>query len=120
MGKRLRSPVLAISSQSRSGYNGDGEAKVRLDTLKESGDLEYTADAVAFLTPPLKDETRQATGQAKALDLTVAKNRNGETGRVELIFRPDRGTMRPESQHAETPGGPPGGDGVPTADSAVF
>jgi hypothetical protein len=115
VGKRLRSPVLAISSQSRRGYNGDGEAKVRLDTLKESGDLEYTADAVAFLTPPLKDETRQATGKAKALDLTVAKNRHGEKGAVELIFRPDHGTFRPESERTA-----PSGDGVPRADSAVF
>jgi hypothetical protein len=116
VGKRLRSPVLAISSQSRSGYNGDGEAKVRLDTLKESGDLEYTADTVSFLTPPLKDETRQATGQAKAIDLTVAKNRHGEKGAVELIFRPDRGTFRPEAKHAD----PPRGDGASRADEPVF
>jgi len=119
VGKRLRSPVLAISSQSRSGYNGDGEAKVRLDTLKESGDLEYTADAVAFLTPPRKDESRQATDPARAIDLTVAKNRHGRKheGRdaVELIFRPDRGQFRPEA-----PQGSPGGDGMPQADSAVF
>ena len=113
---QLRSPVLAISSQSRSaGYSGGGSAD--LDTLKESGDLEYGADVVAILTEP---DERQATDPAAPVDLTVAKNRNGETGRVELIFRPDRGTMRPESQHAETPGGPPGGDGMPTADSAVF
>jgi replicative DNA helicase len=113
---QLRSPVLAISSQSRSaGYSGGGSAD--LDTLKESGDLEYGADVVAILTEP---DTRQATDPAAPVDLTVAKNRNGETGRVELVFRPDRGTMRPESQHAETPGGPPGGDGVPTAEGAVF
>jgi replicative DNA helicase len=113
---RLRSPVLAISSQSRSaGYSGGGSAD--LDTLKESGDLEYGADVVAILTEP---DDRQATDPAAPVDLTIAKNRNGETGRVELIFRPDRGTMRPESQHAETPGGPPGGDGMPTTDSAVF
>jgi hypothetical protein len=101
VGKRLRSPVLAISSQSRKGYNGEGEAKVRLDTLKESGDLEYTADTVSFLTPPLKDEARQATGEARAMDLTVAKNRHGEKGAVELIFRPDRAQFRPEAPREE-------------------
>lgn len=109
---QLRSPVLAISSQSRSaGYSGTGSAD--LDTLKESGDLEYGADVVAILTEP---DDRQATDPASPVDLTVAKNRNGETGRVELIFRPDRGTMRPEAYHAE----PPAGDGLPQADSAVF
>jgi replicative DNA helicase len=108
---RLRSPVLAISSQSRSaGYSGGGSAD--LDTLKESGDLEYGADVVAILTEP---DDRQATDPAAPVDLTVAKNRNGETGRVELIFRPDRGTMRPESYHDAAPGPPaaPSGDGAP-------
>lgn len=108
---RLRSPVLAISSQSRSaGYSGGGSAD--LDTLKESGDLEYGADVVAILTEP---DDRQATDPAAPVDLTVAKNRNGETGRVELIFRPDRGTMRPESYHDEAPGSAaaPSGDGAP-------
>lgn len=108
---QLRSPVLAISSQSRSaGYSGGGSAD--LDTLKESGDLEYGADVVAILTEP---DDRQATDPASPVNLTVAKNRNGETGRVELIFRPDRGTMRPESYHDEAPGQPgtPSGDGAP-------
>jgi replicative DNA helicase len=106
---RLRSPVLAISSQSRSaGYSGGGSAD--LDTLKESGDLEYGADVVAILTEP---GDRQATDPAAPVDLTVAKNRNGETGRVELIFRPDRGTMRPEAVHDETEMGAPRGDSAP-------
>jgi len=111
---QLRSPVVAISSQSRSaGYSGGGSAD--LDTLKESGDLEYGADVVAILTEP---DDRQATDPASPVDLTVAKNRNGETGRVELIFRPDRGTMRPESYHDEPPQptakeAPPGGDSAP-------
>jgi replicative DNA helicase len=98
LGMRLRSPVLALASQHR-GANYAQSGSSNLDTLKESGDLEYSADAVAFLTPA---EDRMATDPARALNLTVAKNRHGETGRVELIFRPDLGTMRPESHHAES------------------
>ena len=91
---RLRSPVLAIASQSRAaGYSGGGSAD--LDTLKESGDLEYGADVVAILTEP---DDRQATGSATPVDLTVAKNRNGETGQVTLVFRPKRGEMRPAAK----------------------
>lgn len=108
---QLRSPVLAIASQNRGAKYSDG-GRASLDTLKESGDLEYGADVVAILTEP---DDRQATDPASPVNLTVAKNRNGETGRVELIFRPDRGTMRPESYHDETPGqtGAPSGDGAP-------
>ena len=111
VGMRLRSPVLALASQHRGANYGKG-GSANLDTLKESGDLEYSADAVAFLT---ETEERMATSPARALDLTVAKNRHGETGTVELIFRPDWGTMRPESYHAEPSGRTTGagGDGRP-------
>jgi replicative DNA helicase len=106
VGMRLRSPVLALSSQNRSAdYGKKGGGSARMDTLKESGDLEYSADAVAFLT---ESEERMATAPARALNLTVAKNRHGETGAVDLIFRPDWGSMRPESYHADPE---PSGDG---------
>jgi replicative DNA helicase len=95
---RLRSPVVAISSQSRAaGYSSGGSAD--LDTLKESGDLEYGADVVAILTEP---EERQATDPATPVDLTVAKNRNGETGEVKLIFRPKQGEMRPAARRGRS------------------
>jgi replicative DNA helicase len=48
---------------------------------------------VLFLTEALD---RQATLPARAVELTVAKNRHGDTGKVALIFRPDLGTMREE------------------------
>jgi hypothetical protein len=43
----------------------------------------------------------------------VAKNRHGETGRVELVFRQAEGTMMPEAKHDETEMGTPRGDGAP-------
>lgn len=93
---RLRSPVLAIASQSREAGNyAEGKGKARLDSLKESGDLEYGADVVLFLTPA---SDRTATSPARAVDLTIAKNRHGDTGRVDLIFRPDVGTLREEAK----------------------
>jgi replicative DNA helicase len=112
VGMGLRSPVLAIASQNRAtGNYGGGDAQetpsgsARLDSLKESGDLEYSADAVAFLTPPIADPSRNArvVEPNRALDLTVAKNRHGETGRMELIFRRDEGTIMPEARHDGTP-----------------
>lgn len=93
---RLSSPVLALSSQNRSqGDYGSGKGKAALDSLKESGDLEYASDVVLFLTPA---EDRTTVKPAVAVDLTVAKNRHGETGKVEMIFRPDIATMREQAR----------------------
>jgi len=89
---RLKSPVLALASQNRAqGDYGNGGGAAALDSLKESGDLEYQADAVLFLTEAKK---RQATPPARAVDLTLAKNRHGEIGKVELLFRPELATLR--------------------------
>jgi replicative DNA helicase len=92
----LRSPVLALASQNRSAGNyGAGKGTAALDSLKESGDLEYAADVVLFLT---EAQERCATPPARAVELTVAKNRHGDTGKLGLIFRPDLGTMREEAR----------------------
>src|SRR5215467_376710 len=92
----LRSPVLGLASQNRSAGNyGNGKGTAALDSLKESGDLEYAADVVLFLT---EAQEHRATPPARAVELTVAKNRHGDTGKVGLIFRPDLGTMREEAK----------------------
>ena len=92
----LHSPVVALASQNRSASNyGNGKGSAALDSLKESGDLEYAADVVLFLT---EAQERCATPLARAVELTVAKNRQGDTGKLSLIFRPDLGTMREEAR----------------------
>jgi replicative DNA helicase len=92
----LHSPVLALASQNRSAGNyGNGKGSAALDSLKESGDLEYAADVVVFLT---EAQERMATPPARAVELTIAKNRHGDTGKVGLIFRPDLGTMHQEAR----------------------
>jgi len=50
---------------------------------------------VLFLT---EAQERCATPPARAVELTVAKNRHGDTGKVGLIFRSDLGTMREEAR----------------------
>ena len=90
---QLESPVLAIASQNRAGgdYGSDKSGSASLDSLKESGDLEYAADVALFLT---RDDARPAQHPARSVRLTVGKNRHGETGHVDLVFRPDLATMR--------------------------
>lgn len=92
---RLDSPVLAIANQNRADGNYSRGGAVALDSLKESGDLEYMADVALFLT---EDKERPITPPARAVKLTVAKNRHGETGGVPLIFRPDMGQLREEAR----------------------
>ena len=41
---------------------------------------------------------RMRTRGGRAVELTVAKNRHGDTGKVGLIFRPDLGTLREEAK----------------------
>lgn len=97
LSNRLQSPVIAISSQNRSqgGYGaGGGAATPALDSLKESGDLEYSADAVLFLYLNPERDARSVK-PARAVDLKVAKNRYGEADVVvPLTFLPDRGVLR--------------------------
>jgi replicative DNA helicase len=66
---RLRSPLLAVASQNRSAGNyGNGKGTAALDSLKESGDLEYAADVVLFLTEAYGQKIRTClfTGSYKA------------------------------------------------------
>lgn len=94
LARRLDSPVLALSSLSRAGYQG-GEGKADLAALKESGDVEYAADVVLFLATP---KERKAVPPARAVDLVVAKNRYGELGSVSLVFRADIGLFGEEGR----------------------
>jgi replicative DNA helicase len=95
LSKQLDSPILALSSQSRAGgAYGRGGGEAALDSFKESGDLEYSADVAMFLT---EARERSAAPPAVALDLTVRKHRNGPTGTVELVFQPERGVLREEA-----------------------
>ncbi|MDI6791049.1 MAG: DnaB-like helicase C-terminal domain-containing protein [Thermodesulfobacteriota bacterium] len=86
---RLNSPILVISSQNRG-----GQGSSFMTSLKESGDLEYTADSILFLVK----SKRIASPPARAVDLNVSKNRFGGTGTVPLIFRPNIGIFREEAK----------------------
>ncbi len=83
--------VLAISSLNRAGGDYGRGGAAQLDSLKESGDLEYGADTVLLLSPAAE---AMASPPARELELRVAKNRNGALGSVKLVFRPDLGVFR--------------------------
>jgi replicative DNA helicase len=83
MAMELKSPVLAISSQNRSKQGTDN-----LTSLKESGDLEYTADTVTFL------QVASSTANARNITLSLQKNRFGEKAVGKLTFYAEWGIFQ--------------------------
>jgi len=83
----LRSPVLAISSQNRS-----GEGTSELTSLKESGDLEYTADTITFLV-----QGKILNPNESEVKLGLQKNRFGEKASGRLVFFKELGIFQEAS-----------------------
>jgi replicative DNA helicase len=81
----LKSPVLLISSQNRTGQGTD-----ELTSLKESGDIEYSGDSVTFLVDQSKNR------ENRKIELSIKKNRFGETTKGHLTFIPNLGIFRDE------------------------
>lgn len=73
-------PVLAIAAQNRS---GQGEAS--MSSLRESSDLEYTADSICFLSTD-KDEKDAYQEERRRVTFACLKNRWGATFSMPLVF----------------------------------
>lgn len=92
----LDCPVLAIASINRASY---GQSGGTLNSYKESGAVEYSAD-VAFVMVEDKDKEKGEENYLgtlrpwKKVLLDVVKNRNGEKARVELAFFPSVSRFR--------------------------
>ena len=67
-------------------------SKPRLSDLKEAGDIEQDADLVAFLYESKEDQdfNEENTENWRRVSCNVAKQRNGRTGHVPLLFEPNR------------------------------
>jgi replicative DNA helicase len=83
LARELRVPVIAVSQLSREVDKRESQ-EPRLSDLRESGAIEQDADVVLLLSrkamySPDKENENKAT-------LHIAKQRNGPTGRIPLIF----------------------------------
>jgi len=77
-------PVLALSQLSRA-CEQRGDKRPVLSDLRESGDIEQTANAVIFI---YRDEMyNKNTERPNIADIIVAKNRDGPIGTADLYFR---------------------------------
>jgi len=82
LARELRCPVIALSQLSREAEKDDGGAP-KLSHLRESGAIEQDADVVLMLS---RLSISEQEGRENVIRLTVAKQRNGPTGVVELLF----------------------------------
>ena len=86
MAKELQVPVLCLSQLSRANEKRD-DKRPMLSDLRESGAIEQDADIVMFL---YRDDYYNAdTEKRNVAECIVAKNRHGETGKVELRWMPE-------------------------------
>jgi replicative DNA helicase len=83
LARDLKIPIFAIVSQNRPGQDSSS-----LTSLKESGDLEYDADTVSFLTGEPNSAPKPGT---REISLVIGKNRFGETSKFEMVFELARG-----------------------------
>ncbi len=82
LARELKVPVLALSQLSREAER-DESGRPKLSHLRESGAIEQDADVVLMLYRPPAHESENAPDQ---IYLDLSKQRNGPTGRIELVF----------------------------------
>lgn len=95
----LKIPVIVISSTNRASYTGD----IGLDSFKESGGIEFSADVVLGLQykgAGAKDfdlyEARKA--ETRKIELKVLKNRYGSVGTIGYDFHAKYGFFEPNKE----------------------
>lgn len=89
LAKELNVPIIVLSQLNRD-VEREKNRKPRLSDLRESGAIEQDADLVGLLYyPNQQDEDSQnqtSSEEGVLINLNIAKQRNGPTGEVNLIF----------------------------------
>lgn len=85
LAKDLKVPMLVLSQLNRAPEIRQGDHRPQLSDLRESGSIEQDADMVAFIfrEEVYKPQDESLRGLA---ELLLAKQRNGPTGKVNLVF----------------------------------
>jgi replicative DNA helicase len=102
LARELNIPVVVMSQLNRAPEGREGH-RPRMSDLRESGSIEQDADVVMLLHR--EDYYRRGDPdyeQSNTAELIIAKQRNGPTGTVPLIFR-ERFTRFENASHVEEP-----------------
>jgi len=84
LAREFNTPIIALSQLSRSIENRP-DKKPLLSDLRESGSIEQDADVVLMIYNKLAQTQRNASS-IKDTNIIIAKQRNGPTGEIQLIF----------------------------------
>jgi replicative DNA helicase len=83
--KELDVPMLVLSQLSRQPDRRGGDHRPQLSDLRESGSIEQDADVVMFIVrPSVYDKNVE---DPRIAELIIAKQRNGPTGEIDLVFQ---------------------------------
>lgn len=86
LAKEMDCPVIALSQLSRKVEERTNH-EPQLSDLRESGSIEQDADIVMFIYREQYYATdQQEVSDTEVVDLSLKKHRNGETGKVQLVF----------------------------------
>ncbi len=92
LAKELNVPVIVLSQLNRE-LEREKNRKPRMSDLRESGSIEQDADLIGLLYKPSTGDDEEGSGggggedhDAVAVNLLIAKQRNGPTGDVNLTF----------------------------------
>ena len=96
MAKELNVPVICLSQLSRANEKRD-DKRPMLSDLRESGAIEQDADIVMFLYRD--DYYNEDSEKHNIAECIIAKNRHGETGKVELRWMPEFTTFSTLENH---------------------
>ncbi|OHB89835.1 MAG: replicative DNA helicase [Planctomycetes bacterium RIFCSPHIGHO2_02_FULL_40_12] len=82
LARELEVPVIAVSQLNRSVETREGHTP-RMSDLRESGSIEQDADVIILLH---REDYYDPTKREGEVDLNIAKQRNGPTGKIILTF----------------------------------
>src|SRR3989339_1061992 len=84
LAREIDVPVIALSQLSRA-VEQRPDRRPRLSDLRESGEIEQTADLVMFIHR--EDYYNPQAERGNIAEIIIAKQRNGPVGTIELVFR---------------------------------